>query len=256
MDGNGKIGLLGKQKSRNGKHLESVFEEQCLEVINRSEKCMGKVTRQSTTNENEKSAIDFVVADHLVNKDIELMMIDEAGDLKIKGLKSTDHNTITVNLRIKGTERHRQAKKTKWRLNAPEASWAKLRHEIKKLGTETEKNCQSTSATLDQKYAKWLKGLETAAGISIGKTTIKQKTKERFSEEIKDLRDKKKEIKQRLNSGNGKDNATKSEYKDIQEKIRNQILLERTKKTNEMFEKMTQDKSSVVLEGKEKNRSE
>ena len=203
----------------------------------------------------KKSAIDFVVADHLVSKSIESMMIDKARDLKIKGLKSTDHNTIIVDLRRDKKTQTRE-KKTKWRLNAPEASWSKLRHEIKKLGTKTERNCQSTSATLDQKYAKWLKGLETAARISIGKTTIKQKTKETFSEEIKDLRDKKKEIKQRLNSGNGKDNATKSEYKAIQEKIRNQILLERTKKTNEMFEKMTQDKSSVVLEGKEKNRSE
>ena len=155
----------------------------------------------------------------------------KARDLKIKGLKSTDHNTIIVDLRRDKKTQTRE-KKTKWRLNAPEASWSKLRHEIKKLGTKTERNCQSTSATLDQKYAKWLKGLETAARISIGKTTIKQKSKEKFSEE---LRDKKKEIKQRLNSKFGRDNTTKSEYDNIQEKIRNQILLERTQKTNVMF---------------------
>ena len=45
MDGNGKIGLLGEEVSRNGALLESVFEECELEVMNRKEVCQGKVTR-------------------------------------------------------------------------------------------------------------------------------------------------------------------------------------------------------------------
>ena len=45
MDGNGKIGLLGKEKSRNGILLEKVFQDHNLEIINKSEKCQGKEPR-------------------------------------------------------------------------------------------------------------------------------------------------------------------------------------------------------------------
>ena len=45
MDGNGKIGLLGEDVSRNGALLNDVFQECELNVLNRSPKCQGKVTR-------------------------------------------------------------------------------------------------------------------------------------------------------------------------------------------------------------------
>ncbi len=63
MDGNGKMGLLGEEKSRNGLMLENVFDTHNLALMNKKEICVGKVTRQNTKNKDEKSAIDFVVAD-------------------------------------------------------------------------------------------------------------------------------------------------------------------------------------------------
>ena len=63
MDGNGKVGLLGEEKSRNGILLEEVFEAQDLTLMNKNKICTGKITRQNTKNANENSAIDFVVAD-------------------------------------------------------------------------------------------------------------------------------------------------------------------------------------------------
>ena len=100
MDGNGKIGLIGEEKSRNGKMLEEVFEQHNLLVMNRSPKCNGKVTRQNTKNKEEKSAIDFVVAEELFERRMETMKIDENGLLKMKGDKETDHNTIILTLRM------------------------------------------------------------------------------------------------------------------------------------------------------------
>ena len=48
MDGNGKVGLLGEEKSRNGKLLEKVFETHSLILMNDSDKFTGKITRQNT----------------------------------------------------------------------------------------------------------------------------------------------------------------------------------------------------------------
>ena len=62
MDGNARIGLLGEPVSRNGRSLLEVFENFNLRLINNTEKCKGKVTRVNTKNENEFSAIDFIVA--------------------------------------------------------------------------------------------------------------------------------------------------------------------------------------------------
>ena len=118
MDGNGKLGLLGEQKSRNGLLLETVFEEHNLSVINKSEKCIGCVTRQDKQGET-KSAIDFVVVEETLEKNIEKMIIDEAGLVRMKGSKDSDHNTIIVTFNLEGQENCRPETLTKWRLNAP-----------------------------------------------------------------------------------------------------------------------------------------
>ena len=85
MDGNGKIGLMGEEKSRNGIMLLKLFEEVNLTVVNQSKKCIGTVTRQNTKNHAEKSAIDFIVCSKDVEESIEKMLIDEEGMYKVKG---------------------------------------------------------------------------------------------------------------------------------------------------------------------------
>ena len=111
MDGNGKLALLGEEKSRNGKLLEEVFQQQDLYVMNKSEKCTGKITRQST-NQNEKSAIDFVAVDESLIDDVISMEIDEEGLLRMSGLKDSDHNTIIVNMKIDGNMQPKPLKRT------------------------------------------------------------------------------------------------------------------------------------------------
>ena len=85
MDGNGKLGILGEEKSRNGKLLEKVFQNNDLILLNNSEKCVGKVTRQNTKNALEISAIDFMVCNSSKEDAIKSMHIDEEGLFKIKG---------------------------------------------------------------------------------------------------------------------------------------------------------------------------
>ena len=242
MDGNGKIGLLGEEKSRNGKMLEQVFLEYNLAVMNRDPRCKGKITRACTTNNDEKSAIDFVVAEESIASILKSMVIDEKGTLKLSGQKHSDHNTIIIELEIKNTKTAKPPPKTKWRINAPECDWSKFRHELSKLEPETSNIFNSHNLTIDQKYQKWLKNIKSKAWMSIGKTTIKDKQKEKFSEEVDQLRGKKKELKKALKRGDNPD-----EYKRIQKELRHQILLERSTKINNQFKKMTQDKSRIFF---------
>ena len=55
MDGNGKIGLMGEEISRNGKLLIDTFQQTNPKVINGTEKCDGNITRVNTNNSNKKS---------------------------------------------------------------------------------------------------------------------------------------------------------------------------------------------------------
>ena len=65
MDANAKIGMLGEEISRNRKLLLNTLNETNLSVMNKSEKCKGKITRKNTKNDKEVSAIDLVVASSL-----------------------------------------------------------------------------------------------------------------------------------------------------------------------------------------------
>ena len=80
MDGNAKLGLLGETVSRNGELLGKVFDECDLMLMNMSDKCVGKVTRENRKNKDEKSAIDFLVVTQEIENYIQEMIIDEKGD--------------------------------------------------------------------------------------------------------------------------------------------------------------------------------
>ena len=244
MDGNGKLGLLGEEKSRNGKMLEAVFEENNLLVLNKSDKCIGKVTRQNTSHGDEKSAIDFIVVEESVEKSVIKMEIDETGILRMKGEKDSDHNTIVLTLKLEGQEKTKPERRTQWRLNAPQECWNKFRHELNKLEYDTKSLFENKDLSLDDKYSRWIKKIDNTARISIGKSTIKNRKEEVFSQEVKDMRKEKREIKKRLKN---KETHMVTSYGEMQEKIRNQILLERTERTNRQLKKMTEDKTRIIF---------
>ena len=79
MDANAKLEIAGLQKlSVNGQHLLNMVDRQQLNILNNSELCEGKITRQILKNNLiEKSAIDFIlVCDTLVNY-VTKILIDE-----------------------------------------------------------------------------------------------------------------------------------------------------------------------------------
>ena len=227
MDANAKIGLLGEEISRNGHALLQTFENTDLSVMNNSSKCKGKVTRKNTKNDNEISAIDFIVADGTVEQWIKEMDIDEEGLYKVKGKNDSDHNTITVTLQIENLDKTRVTKQTIWNIKAPIEKWQAFSGELEKRNQKANKIITDSNIPIDDRYGKWFKEIDQAARNTIGKTTIKSGgSTEKTSNEIKELQNtkcaKKKEIRNPDNTLN-KTNLI-SEYKDIQNNIHKQIV--------------------------------
>ena len=120
------------------------------------------------------------------------MRIDETGILKLKGSTDTDHNTITAEIHITDIEIPPKPKTVVWRLNAPEENWKKFDHELKKLEVKAYQWFQTVENDINPAYKKLMKGIDAAARISLGKTTLKNRRGKYSSNEIKQLRQKKK----------------------------------------------------------------
>ena len=243
MDGNAKIGLLGEQKSRNGKLLEEVMKSHDLNFLNQNTKCKGKITRQNTKNPSEKSAIDFVVSTSETEKNLISMIIDEEGTYKIKGKNDTDHNTIITQFQLPSYYKPTVTQNSKWRINAPEENWKAFNEDLTVLSTKMN-DIFSKNAPINETYNKWLKRVEDLARKDIGRTTIRTTVKtERFSDTVVNLRRTKREMKKALKGACDERAAKVKEFKEIQEQIRIQITTERALKIQKRLSIISQDRS-------------
>ena len=249
MDANAKIGLLGEEISRNGKLLLNVFQQTGLCVLNNTTICKGKITRKNTKKENEISAIDFVVVNQETAALVTEMLIDEEGMYKIKGRNETDHNTICVELSMNALEKERVVKKTDWNLRASSEKWTQFGDELEKRKDAAHQVISDTNLPFQERYFKWYGYLNSAAMTTIGKTTFKAGGKEKFSQEIKSLRDTKKELKQEIKSEkiHEKKQDLIHKFKDTQEKIATQIDKERGEIMKQKLERIASDKSRTLF---------
>ena len=156
MDGNGKIGLMNEEISRNGKELLKVFDETNLTVLNRSDICTGKITRQNKKGD-EKSAIDFVTASSEICKWFEKMTIDEEGLMRVKGKNESDHNTIVFHMNIPSINRIGAIKKTTWNIHASDEKWKDFSHELEKRKQKAATIITNTEGPLEAKMKKYMK---------------------------------------------------------------------------------------------------
>ena len=245
MDGNARIGLLGEETNRNGRLLLNVFHETGLNIINNSNKCKGKITRVNTKNANEKSAIDFVVACDKAEQMVTEMIIDERELYKIKGKNDSDHNIICINLTVNDLNQLKTVKKVDWNLRASCEKWAQFGDELLDKQSKAEQIITDPSKPFEERYRKWYNELDTAARNSIGKTTFKAGGKEKFSHEVKELQQRKKETKQEIKDSENEDERKNllKKYKEVQEKVTAQIDKERHEIIKSKFERIASDKS-------------
>ena len=247
MDGNARIGLLGEPISRNGKLLLNVFEETRLTILNSSEICEGKVTRKNTKNASETSAIDFVVANPVMSALVTKMLIDEEGIYKIKGKHETDHNTICLDINMNTIDKVKVIKKTDWNLRASNEKWASFGEELVQRTNTAENILLKTDEPFENRYAKCYKELNTAAMNTIGKTTFKEGGKDKFSDEVKELRKNKKTLRACIRNEKDyiKRQDTLQQYKNIPDEITTMIGEEKREMMKQKLEKIASNKTKT-----------
>ena len=249
MDGNAKIGLLGEETSRNGNLLLRIFKETGLLVLNKSDICEGRITRKNTKNADEISAIDFVLANRNMSSLVTKILIDEDGIYKIKGKHETDHNTICIDMNIGKLDKQKVVKKTEWNLRASSEKWALFGDELVMRTDIARNSLNATDKPFEYRYKKWYQELNTAAMKTIGKTTFKEGGKEKFSFEVKDLRNAKTKLKADIKKEGNHDEKRELilQYKTVQEKITIQIDHERKEIIKQKLEKIASDKSKTAF---------
>ena len=249
MDGNGKIGLLGEEISRNGRLLLDVFDECDLHVMNQSEKCCGSITRVNRKNTEQKSAIDFVLASEEAEKRINEVIIDEKGDFLLRGAAPSDHNSFLVKLNLDKVEEEKQAKNVRWRLNAPVEKWEDFQSKLTQISHHCSKTMRKEdggSKTIDDDYAKWKSAIEKAAHDTIGKTTMKSTRKGSESFVVKAIRAEKKKAKKEFESEGdpNKKPILRANYIQKQKELRKEIEFDHYGKIEEKFSAMTSQGSN------------
>ena len=163
MDGNGKIGILGEEKSRNGKALLRTFDNTDLKIMNLDEKCKGKITRKNTKNTEEISAIDFVVASQQAESWINHMTIDEEELMKVKGKNDTDHNTILLDITIPNIHKTNLVKRVVWNIHASNEKWNDFASELRKRQQKATEIIKDESMPFDIKYKQVTRGYNDAS---------------------------------------------------------------------------------------------
>ena len=183
------------------------------------------MTRKNTKNASETSAIDFVVANPVMSALVTKMLIDEEGIYKIKGKHETDHNTICLDINMNNIDKVKVIKKTDWNLRASNEKWASFGEELVQRTKTAENILLKTDEPFENRYAKWYKELNTAAMNTIGKTTFKEGGKDKFSDEVKELRKNKKTLKTCIRNEKDyiKRQDTLQQYKNIQDEIPTKI---------------------------------
>ena len=255
MDANAKIGILNEAVSRNGKPLLEIIKNHNLTVMNSSCKCVGKITRKNTVNNNEYSAIDFVIVSNTVERWIKEMIIDEEGLLKIKGKKETDHNTISLKIDIENTKKVKPVKNVGWNINAPEEKWKQFEKNLKNNYAKATKIITDESLSIEERYNKWFHQLDDAARQSIGKTTYNSRKKKKESHEIRELQERKKVIKNQLAKEKDKERRflLVGKYKELQNETKEQVIKEQVHHTEVKFNRIANDKSGKTFWKEKKN---
>ena len=168
-----------KQKqSRNGKIMAEFLQNTGLQPVSLEAKT-GIWTRVNRNNQTEKSVIDYILATPQVAKQSKNIIIDETGNLRMKGRKESDHNTITMETKCQ--TRKALEKRQIWRTNNEEA-WEDFNKEM-----------QNTPEEVTKYYNKFEKFLNKTMAQQLGKITITPGKKRKITNpEIKRLRQHKK----------------------------------------------------------------
>ncbi len=229
---------LGDQHmSKNGQLLQEIISNNNLDPITTKAE-VGHWTRVNRNNPKEKSIIDYILMSETPAKNRGLTIIDEEGQLRIKGKNETDHNTIITSIKISDKRHPRFIER--WKKGTPDQwrSFNEQMNEIEKQGK------------WDQGYNDTEQQIKKVLKNTIGKIKIRtDKTQKTKTPEIT----KYKEIKKARKTEYAMELATKEqsnpaqikhkqiEYMKAIKDHRDAIETEEKKRTEERMNKISQE---------------
>ena len=247
--GNDEDGIEGniEKINQNGKLLRSLVERRCLFVINATEKCIGKWTREDPNG--GRSIIDYVIANENSVDNIENMQIDDEHEFKIsrflktrKGSqeKPSDHNTIFFELQGHKSKKMNIIKRWNFKNEDSMKNYFNETNNLIMKETWTEKE------NINVKYKRWSKQIKTIMYKTLHRVTIKEKiSNDVIKKDMNQKRKINKEIKRLQNKPKLKRVIEALKKKNIQivDNINNQIELEKAERLKGRLKRYMKDPS-------------
>ena len=87
---------IKQKQSRKGKLLQRMIENTGLQT----KADIGSWRRVNRKNTNEKSIIDYILTTQTIANNKLTMVIDDTGELRVKGKNESDHNTMILTTKI------------------------------------------------------------------------------------------------------------------------------------------------------------
>ena len=232
-DANSKLGpdiIKGDphKQTQNGKLLSDIVDRHALNVINsQTNKCKGLITRRRITKKStEESIIDFVITNQNLEKEIELLMIDEDRNHVLtnitktkKGLKikESDHHAIITKLRFSWSKNEKKERVEIFNFKNLDcqAKFKQITTKTKELSRIFLKNEDLNVAT-----KKFLKRLDGFILEAFRKIRISEKT----NKNIENLLNKRRVLK------NKRDYESKKEFDKIEKELAEKCAVENRRK--------------------------
>ena len=194
--GNDHLGIQGNHKniSKSGEILRSLVERRNLTIMNNTNICSGKWTREDPSG--SKSIIDMILTNNQASPNIQKIQIDEEHNYKLSRVKrsksnktviKSDHNTILIEIN-KNSEQIPNQKSKIWNIKSTEA-WEKYKRDTENIEM---KEKWKNDENINLKYSKWSRQIKSLMYKHIDRLTLKNNNIR--STKVKTINKRRKEI--------------------------------------------------------------
>ena len=175
--GNDHLGVEGnhEQTNKSGVILRSFLDRRDLSLVNNSEKCTGKWTREDPSG--AKSILDLVIGNNIMINQIRKMKIDEDHKYKISRKKKrgksfqivkSDHNTILIEIDIEYSKVNKVVNKI-WNIR-DEKAWDKYKAETNNI----QMNIEWQHDDVNKNLSKWNRKIKSLMYKYLDRITVKE----------------------------------------------------------------------------------
>ena len=225
-------GEVSQEVSRNGKYLTELLET-CGSTAISTESETGTWTRVNRNNTSEKSVIDYFIVRKCDTHCVTENTVDEAGALRMKGIRESDHNTMTISFKMPMEKQNKIIRR--WKLGNREG-WKKFNQQMKTIDQDKLHDYEYFENTIKETLEKTIGSVKINVGNRRG-------AKE--PESIKILRKEKREARKTLeeeirNKGVQK-RVRLNKYIEAQKELRIQLEEHNRQQIRELIEKIKKE---------------